>query len=128
MAITHLNPPTLPASRAFSQAVAVDGASRLIFVGGQNGVGLDGKLVGADLTSQTEQALRNVLAALAAGGADQSHVVRLTIHLVAGVDVRAAFAASQAVWGMHATAISVLIVAGLAVPGALVEIDAIAAV
>jgi len=47
--------------------------------------------------------------------------------LVQGQDVRAAFAASQEVWGPHPAAVTVVVVAGLAVPGALVEIEAVCA-
>ena len=127
MEITHVNPDALPKNPAFSQGVLVRDPGATLYVGGQNGIGPDGTLVGADLGAQTEQALRNVLAVLSAAGATQEQVVRLTIYLVQGQDVRAAFGASQAVWGRHATAVSVLVVAGLAVPGALVEIDAVCA-
>jgi enamine deaminase RidA (YjgF/YER057c/UK114 family) len=127
MDITHLNPDTLPRNPAFAQGVLVRNSGGTLYVGGQNGIGPDGALVGPDLGAQTEQALRNVLAVLAAAGATQEQVVKLTIYLVQGQDVRAAFGASQAVWGPHATAVSVLVVAGLAVPGALVEIDAVCA-
>jgi enamine deaminase RidA (YjgF/YER057c/UK114 family) len=70
--------------------------------------------------------MRNVLAVLAAAGSGPEHVTRLGIYLVAGVDAQAGFAASQAVWGHHRTAITVLTVAGLARPDALVEIEAVA--
>lgn len=45
---------------------------------------------------------------------------------MAGVDVQEAFAASAATWGKHRAAITVLIVAGLALTGALVEVEAVA--
>lgn len=100
----------------------------MIFVGGQNGITRDGKLAGDDLGTQTEQALKNLLEALKAAGASQENVVKLTIYVVEGQDINAGYAASQKVWGMHPTAISVPVVAGLGIPGALVEIDAVAAV
>lgn len=128
MKITHLNPDTLYKSPAFSQGVSVEGATRLIFVGGQNGITADGKLAGDDLGAQSEQALKNVLEVLKAAGADQTNVVKLTIYIVQGQDARAGFGAAQKIWGAHPTAISVPIVAALGVPGALVEIDAVAVV
>ena len=128
MNITHLNPDTMHKNPAFSQAVAVSGSSKTIYIGGQNGVDKDGKLVSDDFALQTEQAYKNVLAALAAAGASQENVVKMTIYVVQGQDVRDGFAAAQKVWGMHPTAISVPIVSGLAYPGALVEIEAIAEV
>jgi 2-iminobutanoate/2-iminopropanoate deaminase len=126
MHIQHLNPETLHRNPAFTQVVTVDAASRFVVVGGQNGVDTAGNIVGDDLGIQTEQALRNVLAALQAG-ADQTHVIRLAIYIVQGHDVREAFAAAQRVWGRHATAIAVLIVVALANPRFLVEIEATAA-
>jgi 2-iminobutanoate/2-iminopropanoate deaminase len=116
--IEHLNPAALPTNPAFSQGIAATG-SRTIYVGGQNG---DGEGV----TAQTEQALRNVLAVLKEGGATQTDVVKLTIHLVDGIDPREAFGPVPKVWGPHPTTVTVLRVAGLARPDALVEIDAIA--
>ena len=127
MQITHLNPANMHQNPAFSQAITVEGAAKLVFVGGQNGIDADGELVAEDLGAQSEQALENVLAALEAAGASQQHVLKLTISMVQGEDVNAAYAAAQKIWGPHPTTITVLLVAGLALPGALVEIDAIAA-
>ena len=128
MKLTHLNPDSLHKNPAFTQAVTVEGSAKLVFVGGQNAVSVDGKVVGTDLETQTAKALENVLAALAAAGATQENVVKLTIYIVQGHAVASAFAAAQRVWGRHATAITVLLVAGLANPQFLVEIEAIAAV
>jgi 2-iminobutanoate/2-iminopropanoate deaminase len=127
MELIHVNPSTLAANPAFSQGVLVRNPGAMLYVGGQNGLGPDGTLVSDDVAAQTQQALRNVLEVLRSAGASQEQVVKLTISLVQGQDVRAAFAASQAVWGSHATTVSVLVVAGLAVPGALVEVDAVCA-
>lgn len=127
MKLTHLNPDTLHKNPAFSQGISVEGNAKLIFVGGQNGAGADGNLVGNDIGTQTEQALKNVLEVLKAAGASQKDVVKMTIYVAKGQDINAGFAASQKVWGMHPTTISVLAV-DPARPGALVEIDAVAAV
>lgn len=127
MNLTHINPDTMHGNPAFSQGVLVEGAGKLLVVGGQNGVDANGQLVAGDVGAQTAQALRNVLTVLAAAGATQEHVIKLTIYLVAGESVQAGFQASREVWGTHATAISVLFVAALGRPGALVEIDALAA-
>jgi len=53
--------------------------------------------------------------------------VKLTIHLAPGIDPTAAYGATRSVWGDHRTAVTVLSVAP-ARPGALVEIDGVAAV
>lgn len=127
MAITHINPPSMHASPAFSQGTIAPAGARILYVGGQNGVGADGKVVGNSIGPQTEQALRNVIAVLAEAGATRADVAKLTIHIVPGTDVNAGFAASLSVWGDHPTAITVVMVAGFANPEFLVEIDAIAA-
>jgi len=128
MKITHLNPDTMHKNPAFSQGVSVEGAAKMIYVGGQNAVDSEGKVIGDDVATQTEQAFKNVLAVLAAAGATQENVVKLTIHLLQGGPIEQAFGAAQRVWGRHPTAISVLQVAALANPRFLVEIAAIAAI
>lgn len=128
MKITHINPDTLHGNPAFSQVVSVEGNGRLIYVGGQNAVNARGEVVGTDLASQTEQALANLLSALDAAGATQADVVKLSIHIVAGHDLSQAFAVSRRVWGQHPCAITVLVVAGLANPAFLIEIEAVAAI
>ena len=49
MAIKRLNPDTLHKNPAFTQVATVDSSSKLVFVGGQNGVTKDGKLAGKDI-------------------------------------------------------------------------------
>lgn len=128
MEITHLNPETLHANPAFSQGVLVSGAHRTVHVGGQNGTDPSGAIVPGGLGPQTEQAIRNVLAVLAEVGADQTNVVRLAVYLVAGQSVDDGYAASARVWGAQPTALTVLMVAGLGRPDALVELEATAVI
>ena len=128
MAISHLNPDALHRAEAFSQGTVIPAGSKIVIVGGQNGVGPDGEVVSDELGPQSEQAMRNVLAVLADAGADQTDVAKLTIHLVEGADVTEAYAASMPVWGTQPTAVTVLIVRSLGRPECLVEIDAIAAI
>jgi enamine deaminase RidA (YjgF/YER057c/UK114 family) len=127
MTITHVNPPSMHSSPAFSQGTIVPAGARMLYVGGQNGVGPDGNVVADTLQGQTEQALRNVITVLAEAGATQSDVAKLTIHLAEGGDVNAGFAASLAVWGANPTAITVVQVPSFSNPEFLVEIDAVAA-
>jgi len=127
MTITHLNPAGMHSSPAFSQGTIIPAGARILFVGGQNGVGPDGKVVGDTIETQTEQALRNVLAVLAAAGASQKEVAKMNIHIIEGTDVNAGFGASLVVWGANPTAITVIAVPSFANPDFLVEIDAIAA-
>ena len=127
MKITHINPDGLHKSPAFSQAVMVEGG-KTIYIGGQNGILTDGTMAGDNLASQTEQAYRNMIEILKTVGASQENVVKQTIYVVKGQDIRDGYAATQKVWGNFPTAISFVFVEGLGVPGALVEIEAIAVV
>jgi enamine deaminase RidA (YjgF/YER057c/UK114 family) len=122
---TPVDPPELATSPAFAGGMIAP-AGPTLYVGGQNGTDADGTLLDG-LGPQTEQALRNVLAVLAAAGTDADHVAKLTIYLAAGIDPADAYAATGAVWGQRRTAVTVLAVTP-ARPGALVEVEAVAAV
>jgi enamine deaminase RidA (YjgF/YER057c/UK114 family) len=89
-----------------------------------------GDIVGDDLATQATQALTNVEAALTAAGATIHDVVRWTIAVVDGQPLQEGFRAFAPRWGAAADppAISVYVVAGLAHPRFLIEIDAIAVV
>jgi len=98
----------------------------LVFVSGQ--VSLDpatGQLVGGSIAEQTERAIQNVKAILAASGLDLNHVVRTTVFLV---DL-GEFAAMNEVYARHfpkdPPARATVQVAALP-KGARIEIDAIA--
>src|SRR5215468_12182848 len=78
--VQHLNPDGLHKNPAYSQAVVVAGNAKTVYVGGQNAVNASGQIVGkGDLEAQTEQVLRNVETALAAGGAKLEHVVKWNV-------------------------------------------------
>ena len=127
--ITHVNPENMYRNPAFSQAVTVQGAAKTIYVGGQNAVDADGQIVGAgDLAAQTEQTLKNIETVLAASGAGRDDVIKWTIFVVQGQDVRAGFEAFQRAWGPAARppVITFAFAAGLANPEYLVEIEVVA--
>jgi enamine deaminase RidA (YjgF/YER057c/UK114 family) len=124
MTIEHLNPETLHVNPAFSQGT-IASAGRTLYVGGQNGTDSEGVITG-DAAEQSAQAMKNVMAVLDAAGAKPSDVAKLTIYLAESVDPAAAYGAVMPVWGTQPTAVSVLKVASLGRPEALVEIEAIA--
>jgi enamine deaminase RidA (YjgF/YER057c/UK114 family) len=129
--VQHLNPQGLHQHPAYSQAIAVTGNATTVYVGGQNAVDASGAIVGSgDITIQTEQVIRNVEIALAAAGARLEHVVRWGVHVVQGHSLLAGFEAFGRAWGNRANppTVTVAIVAALAHPEFLVEIDAIAVV
>jgi len=127
MKLTHINPDTMYKSPVFSQAILAEGGKTL-YIGGQNGILPDGTMAGATLGEQTEQALKNILEILKSSGATQENVVKLTIYTAKGQDIREGYAASQKIWGNFPTTLTSMFVDSLTVPGALVEIDAIAVV
>ena len=127
MKITHLNPDELHKNPAFSQAVVAEGG-KTIYIGGQNGTLPDGTMAGDTLAAQTEQAYKNILEILKIVHASQENVVKQSIFVVKGQDIREGFAATQKAWGNFPTAITFAFVESLGVLGALVEIEAIAVV
>jgi enamine deaminase RidA (YjgF/YER057c/UK114 family) len=129
--IRHLNPDGLHKNPAYSQAVVVTGNVRTVYVGGQNAVDAAGTVVArGDIGAQTEQVIRNIETALVAGGAKLDHVVKWSVLVVQGQSLMPGFEAFQRAWGNRANPpiVTVAVVAGLAHPDFLVEIDAIAVV
>jgi enamine deaminase RidA (YjgF/YER057c/UK114 family) len=106
-------------------------SGRIVFISGQLGLDLDNKIVGApgDFGAQAEQTFINLRNALAAVGADFTHVVKFTSyftdisHLGVFREVRDRFVDTAAPPASTAIAISTL-----ARPGALIEVEAIAVI
>jgi enamine deaminase RidA (YjgF/YER057c/UK114 family) len=128
--VSYLNPPELHVNPAFSQVVRIPAGHDLVVVGGQNGVDQSGRVVSDDIAGQTRQALRNLQACLTAAGARAEHIVRWSILIKDGASLQEGFAAFMEVWGQRPNppAITAAIVSDLGVPGALLEIEALAAV
>jgi 2-iminobutanoate/2-iminopropanoate deaminase len=102
-------------------------AGELLFVSGCVPVDGNGNLVGGDdVVAQARQALANVGAVLAAAGATFADVVKVTVYLT-DVDDRARInPVRQEVFGEARPASTLVEVSRLAVPGAKVEIEAVA--
>jgi enamine deaminase RidA (YjgF/YER057c/UK114 family) len=129
--ITYLNPPGLYKNPAFTQAVVVTGPVTTIYVGGQNALDAEGKIVGkGDIKAQTEKALRNLETALQAAGAGLENVVKWNVLIRQDQSVHAGFEAFQKVWGNRPNppAITGTIVPAFGNPDYLVEIDAVAVI
>ena len=102
-----------------------------IHVGGQNAVDGTGALLGGeDVALQTRQVMANLSTALAAAGATLADLVSVTVLLVDGTDLGNAYGEAAAALGDNPEPpwVTAAIVPGLGVPGALVEVSAIAAV
>ncbi|MBZ0308489.1 MAG: RidA family protein [Anaerolineae bacterium] len=131
MPVQYLNPDGLNKNPAFSNVVVVTGNAKTIYIGGQDAVDEDGNIVGkGDLKRQTEQVFHNLQVALSAAGASLHHVVKWNIYVVHGQPVHVGFEVFQQVWGHRPKppAITVAVVASLANPEFLVELDAVAVV
>jgi enamine deaminase RidA (YjgF/YER057c/UK114 family) len=103
----------------------------LIFVAGQIGWDAEERLASGFL-SQTRQALQNIVAVLAEGGAKPEHVVRLTWYVKDMASYRQSLrelgALYRDVMGRNYPTMSLIQVGDLAEPGALIEIEATAVV
>lgn len=128
--VRHLNPAAMPRNPAFSQAVSVAAGARTVYIGGQNGVDAAGQVVGTSLEAQTEQTFANLATVLREAGGTLHDIVKWTIFVVPGHDIRPALGIFERVWGHDAPppAISVVLVVGMANPDRLVEIEAIAVI
>jgi len=124
----HHSPATIapPLSR-YSHAAEAPASARWLYVSGQLGIKPDGKLA-EGLEAQMEQAWRNVFAILKAADMDGSNLVKVTGFMTAGsADVALYRHVRDRMLGGVKPASTLLIVAGLARPDYLVEIEAIAA-
>ena len=130
MEITRLQPAGLVASPAFSHVAIVPAGATTIYVGGQNGVDDTGAVVSSDVAEQSSRALDNTAIALEAAGASLTDVIQWTVLLAQDADLNAAYSAiAPRLGGAGAPPlVTAARVAGLGVPGALIEVSAIAAV
>jgi len=130
MTITFLQPAGLVASPAFSHVAVVPPGASTIYVGGQNGVDATGTVVSGDVAEQAVRAVENASTALEAAGASLADVVQWSVLLAADADLRAAYGAiaPRLARAGAPPLVTAARVAGLGVPGALIEVSAIAAV
>jgi 2-iminobutanoate/2-iminopropanoate deaminase len=108
----------------FNQAIRV---GNLVFTAGQAGRNRDTGQMG-DIREQTDWALRNIAAILAAAGASLDDVVKTTIYLKDGADSAAMSEAYAGHFNDPLPARSSVVVARLKNAEMLVEIEAIAVV
>lgn len=127
--IDFLSPDGLLKNPAFSQIAITKGNGKTIYISGQNAITKDLEIIGkGDITLQTEHALKNIETALTSCNATLDDLFKLTIYITRGQDIRKGFAGSQNFLKKlkNPPVIAVIVVAGLANPDYLVEIEAIA--
>jgi enamine deaminase RidA (YjgF/YER057c/UK114 family) len=125
--IRFLNPDALSKPPGYSQVVEATGG-RTVYIAGQLGIDKNGELAGApgDFRAQAVQAFENLKAALAAVGADFSHLVKTTNlladtkHLPVFREVRNRYLSSPP------PASTTVAISAFAREGALLEIEAVA--
>jgi reactive intermediate/imine deaminase len=101
-------------------------AGDLLFVSGCVPVDSEGRLVPGDVTAQTRVVLANVGAVLDAAGAGFGDVVKVTVFLLDVDDREAVNAVRREVFGDARPASTLVEVSRLAIPGARIEIEAVA--
>ena len=128
--IKRVNPPELAEPRGFSHAVI--GRGTTIFLAGQTALDRDGRIVGGGIVEQFEQALANLLTALAAAGGRPDQLTALTVYIVDMDGYRAHAREIGGVWrrlvGREYPAMAAIGVARLWDAEALVEIQGYAVV
>jgi 2-iminobutanoate/2-iminopropanoate deaminase len=123
----HTPPTIAPPLSRYSHAVEAPASARWLHISGQVGIKPDGG-VAEGLEAQMVQAWRNILAILKAADMDRSDLVKVTAFLTSeGADVGLFRDVRDRILGPAKPASTLIVVAALAKPEYLVEIEAIAA-
>lgn len=124
MAHTAVQPDGLFKIPAPTSAATLSEGRRMLHISGQVPVDETGQLVGrGDIRAQSERALRNVQLLVEAAGGRMADVCRLTVYLLRREDLPTVMEARRAVFAEPYPATTVVVVAGLANPDWLVEIE-----
>ncbi|MBB4913382.1 RidA family protein [Streptosporangium saharense] len=121
-------PSTLPPTNGYSHVASIPPGSRIVWTSGQVPIAADGT-VADGWEAQTRQVMRNVEAALEAGGAGWDDVFKLTIFVVDTSALATVRVVRDEFINLERPPTSSLVqVAGLFRPDLLIEIEAVAAV
>ena len=129
-----LQPPDWLAPRGYANGILAEMTvgSRLVFVGGQIGWNGQQQFETDDFAGQVRQALANIVAILAEGGARPEHIVRMTWYVTDKQEYVAAYPAIgkhyRELIGRHFPAMTAVEVADLVEDRAKVEIEVTAVV
>jgi len=129
MEITLTQPEGLVVSPAFSHVAVVPPGATTIYIGGQNGVDATGAVVSLDAGEQSLRAVENVSIALESVDSGLDDVISWTVLIHQDADLRAAYGAvaSRLARNGAPPLVTAALVAGFGVPGALIEVSAVAA-
>jgi enamine deaminase RidA (YjgF/YER057c/UK114 family) len=121
-----VNPPNFPKPRGYTNGVVV-GPGRMLHIAGQVAFDKEARIVSPDFATQFLAALDNVIDVVRAAGGGSEHIVKLLAFVTDLDKYRAAQRAIGEGWrgrmGSYWPAMSLVKVAGLLEPGALVEIE-----
>ena len=121
------NPPDIaPPFSSYSHGAEASGNSRWLHVSGQVGITADGTVV-EGFEGQATQAWKNIRAILADAGMETTDIVKVNVFLTDSSQVPASRTSRDAALDGARPASTLFIVAGLAHPDWLVEIEVIAA-
>lgn len=126
------NPPTVwivpeQFRTIYTHTTEVPAGTRQLHISGQFGVALDGAMR-PDFAGQLEAAMDNVEALLASAGMGRSDMAKTTFFLTRKEDLPALGEARRRRWASERpSAITVIVVAALARPDALIEVEVTAA-
>ena len=125
--LERLNPASAPAPFSrYSQAILVPENYRWLHISGQVGCDLDQKLA-IGFEAQAELAWSNLVALLTAGGMSVHDLVKVNILLTRTENVAASRAIRDRALQGAQPASTLMVIAGLAHPDMLIEVEAIAA-
>jgi enamine deaminase RidA (YjgF/YER057c/UK114 family) len=110
----------------YSHTAVVPAGTELIFLSGQVGIKPDGS-VPATLEEQSVQMFTNIKSLLLTHGLDASSIVKITLFVVAGQDIRVVRSARAQWLGDHKPTSTAVFISQLVDPKLLVECEAIAA-
>ena len=125
--LEHTNPDTVHPPTGYTHVVEVQ-PGRVAYISGQVAFNQAGELVGeGDIVAQTRQVFENIKAALAAIGADFSHVVKLNTYAVDVSRLAEIRAVRNEYLASPPPASTFVVVKGLVLPEFLIEIEAVVA-
>ncbi|MFH0814392.1 MAG: RidA family protein [Pseudomonadota bacterium] len=126
---TQINPWLWQDNFGFSQAWKVDGAQSIIFISGQAGISAEGEVMHAgDFQAQARLTFENLKTVLEQAGASLENIVKLGVYLVDMGNLLDYGAVQAEFFKGRMPAQTAVQVSSLALPGMMIEVEAIAVV
>lgn len=130
MSFTIVNPKSLGAPSGYANGLIAEAGGKLLFIAGQIASNENQQIVSDDFVEQFDKALENVIAVVAAAGAEPANIARLIIYVTNKTEYRErrreVGERYRKHMGKHFPAMVLVQVAGLLDDAAKVEIEGIA--